>query len=74
MRFWIGITDSDWFEDLRRLRPDEVNFWKPSAQRRRAMDPGWPFLFKLYAPRNFIVESGHQTVTVWPQNVARIRP
>ena len=26
MHYWVGITDRDWFETLRRLQPDEVNF------------------------------------------------
>ena len=40
MRFWVGITDGDWFETLRRLRPDEVNFWQPSDRPPRTMEPG----------------------------------
>ena len=59
MRFWVGITDKDWFERLRSQSPDEVNFWQPSAGRRAVrLDPGTPFLFKLHAPRNFIVGGG----------------
>lgn len=58
MRFWVGITDSEWFESLSRLRPDEVNFWQPSARPPRTMEPGWPFLFKLHSPRNYIVGGG----------------
>lgn len=58
MRFWVGITDGNWFEDLRELGPDEVNFWQPSAKPPRNMEPGWPFLFKLHAPRHYIVGGG----------------
>ena len=58
MRFWVGITDGDWFETLHRLRPDEVNFWQPSDRPPRTMEPGWPFLFKLHSPRNYIVGGG----------------
>jgi putative restriction endonuclease len=59
MRFWVGITDKDWFERLRAKAPDEVNFWQPSAGRRAArLDAGVPFLFKLHAPLNFIVGGG----------------
>lgn len=55
----IAVTDSDWFETLRQ-RPDlnEVNFWSPSAMNFRALQPGELFLFKLHAPRNFIVGGG----------------
>jgi putative restriction endonuclease len=59
MRFWVGITDKDWFEQLRAHAPDEVNFWQPSATRRAVrLDAGVPFLFKLHSPLNFVVGGG----------------
>ena len=58
MRYWVGITDGDWFETLRLLQPDEVNFWQPSERMPRKMESGWPFLFKLHSPRNYIVGGG----------------
>lgn len=60
MRAYVGITDWDWFQFLR-ARPDiaEVNFWQPSGRHAfRALSLGEPFLFKLHAPRNFIVGGG----------------
>jgi hypothetical protein len=51
MRFWVGITDHDWYRFLA-ARPElpEVNFWQPSAGRRPVtLDPGALFLFKLHA-------------------------
>lgn len=55
----VAVTDSDWFDQLRR-RPDlsEVNFWSPSAATFQALQPGELFLFKLHSPRNFIVGGG----------------
>src|SRR3954470_4620757 len=55
----IAVTDGDWFEMLRQ-QPNlgEVNFWAPSAANFRALQPGELFLFKLHAPRNFIVGGG----------------
>jgi putative restriction endonuclease len=55
----IAVTDGDWF-DMLRQRPHlgEVNFWAPSASNFRALRPGELFLFKLHAPRNFIVGGG----------------
>ena len=55
----VAVTDSDWFEMLRR-QPDlsEVNFWAPSPRNFKALDPGELFLFKLRAPRNVIVGGG----------------
>jgi len=61
MRAYVGITDYDWFRFLS-ARPDldEVNFWKPGGETAfRALDPGELFLFKLHAPRNFIVGGGY---------------
>lgn len=60
VRFYVGITDFDWFTYLGGTGPlDEVNFWRPSAgQGFKALDPGGPFLFKLHSPRNFIVGGG----------------
>lgn len=54
----IAVTDSEWFETLRQINPDEVNFWSPSPKRFQALRPGELFLFKLHAPRNFIVGGG----------------
>lgn len=55
----IAVTDSDWFAFLRR-QPDlaEVNFWAPSPKNFKALQPGELFLFKLHAPRNYIVGGG----------------
>ena len=50
MRYWIGITDQDWFRFLA-AKPElaEVNFWQPSATAPARFQPGEPFLFKLHA-------------------------
>lgn len=59
MKLWVGVTDQDWFDDLARQQPDEVNFWQPSGSRNfRVLQPGEPFLFKLHSPHNFIVGGG----------------
>jgi len=60
MRFFVAVTDADWFKFLSSSGPhDEVNFWQPSARRQfRALDPGELFLFKLHFPLNFIVGGG----------------
>ena len=57
MRFFVGITDRDWFDFLSRLKGlDEVNFWQPSGQQQfRALQIGEPFLFKLHSPDYYIV-------------------
>jgi putative restriction endonuclease len=62
----VAVTDGDWFDHLRGLpQLTEVNFWSPSDRTFRALEPGELFLFKLHAPRNFIVGGGwfaHATI------------
>lgn len=63
MKLYVGITDYDWF-NLHASKPfvEEVNFWRPSPQASfKALQPGEMFLFKLHAPRNFIVGGGFFT-------------
>ena len=63
MKLYVGITDYDWFK-LHSSKPivEEVNFWKPSSQLGfKVLQWGEPFLFKLHAPRNFIVGGGFFT-------------
>lgn len=60
MKAFVGVTDWDWFDLLRR-RPDldEANFWQPSGHRKfQALRPGELFLFKLHSPRNYIAGGG----------------
>ncbi len=59
MRLFVGLTDHDWYEHLRSLVPDEVNFWFPSPdQGFKVLSPGEPFLFKAKAPYHSIVGGG----------------
>jgi putative restriction endonuclease len=60
VNLYIGITDYEWFRYLSALPSvDEVNFWQPGGRTNfRALQPGELFLFKLHAPRNFIVGGG----------------
>jgi putative restriction endonuclease len=63
VKLYVGITDFDWFSlHASKQSVDEVNFWKPSSQLGfKALAWGEPFLFKLHAPRNFIVGGGFFT-------------
>jgi putative restriction endonuclease len=60
VKLFVGLTDRDWYEHLRRQTdPEEVNFWQPSGRAQfRALQPGELFLFKLHSPLNFIVGGG----------------
>ena len=63
MKLYVGITDYDWFRlHASKSIVEEVNFWKPSSQLGfNVLQWGEPFLFKLHAPRNFIVGGGFFT-------------
>lgn len=59
MNFYVGVTDSKWFNFLASIQPDEVNFWFPSiGSGFKALQFGEPFLFKLHSPENYIVGGG----------------
>jgi putative restriction endonuclease len=60
VNLYVGITDYDWFRFLAALPAvDEVNFWQPGGRTNfQALRPGELFLFKLHAPRNFVVGGG----------------
>ena len=64
MKFYIGVTDGDWFKYLSSIQPDEVNFWKPSGKPFKALNPGELFLFKLKYPDNCIVGGGYSIKNV----------
>jgi putative restriction endonuclease len=60
MKLYIGITDSDWYNQLKALKPEEVNFWQPGGNTVfRVLPEEGLFLFKLHHPRNFIVGGGY---------------
>jgi len=48
MTYWVGVTDSGWYEFLRERRATEANFWQPSTRPLAGfLSPGSLFLFKL---------------------------
>ena len=73
MKFWIGVTDNEWYRFLSQLsNVDEVNFWQPGGNHLfKALQPGELFLFKLHSPDNFIVGGGFFThASLLPINLA----
>ncbi len=51
MKFYIGNTDSEWFEFHREEQPESVNFWRPQGSRNfKVLQPGQPFLFRRKSP------------------------
>jgi putative restriction endonuclease len=59
MRYYVGITDEGWYQSLKAHGAEEGNFWKPGQTPFRYLEPGGYFLFKLKAPKHFIVGGGH---------------
>jgi len=62
MKFYIGVTDTDWFRFLSNKQPEDINFWQPGGKTVfKVLTPGLPFLFKLKSPINSIAGLGFFT-------------
>jgi len=71
MKFYMGVTDTDWFRYLRAMNPEDVNFWQPSGKRLVGLEQGAPFLFKLKAPYRKIGGVGFfSTFATFPLSIA----
>ncbi|MBA1335389.1 MAG: Restriction endonuclease [Firmicutes bacterium] len=59
MKFFVGVTDNNWYKYLANEKPDEVNFWQPGGKQAfRAIETYSLFLFKLHSPANYIAGGG----------------
>lgn len=59
MKYFVSITDKNWYSYLAKRNPPEINFWRPSGRDQfQAISPGFPFLFKLHSPDDYIVGGG----------------
>ena len=55
MKFYLGVTDNNWYNYLARQNREDVNFWQPGGNTNfKLLTPGAPFLFKLKFPANVI--------------------
>src|SRR5687767_4664915 len=55
MKFYLGVTDTNWYEFLARQNREDVNFWQPGGSSVfKVLTAGEPFLFKLKNPINAI--------------------
>lgn len=68
MKAFVGVTDRDWWELLRRQEGlSEIDFWRPGGRRRfRALRPGQPLLFTLQSRDNFIEGGGLRDLLAAP--------
>lgn len=59
MKFYVGVTDKNWFDYLSQIQPENVNFWRPGGNTVfKALEQGAPFLFRLKSPINAIAGLG----------------
>ena len=72
MKFYLGVTDLDWFRFLSKRDNEDINFWQPGGKANfRVISPGAPFLFKLKSPINAIAGVGFfSSHSILPINVA----
>ncbi|MDZ4795007.1 MAG: HNH endonuclease [Bacteroidota bacterium] len=55
MKFYLGVTDNNWYNFLAQQNREDVNFWQPGGNTTfRVLSSGQPFLFKLRSPQNAI--------------------
>ena len=72
MKLYAGITDTNWYNYLSRINPDDVNFWQPGGfSSFRVLKEPEPFLFKLRSPIHAIAGVGFfSSYTSLPLNMA----
>ncbi|MBN2175435.1 MAG: HNH endonuclease [Bacteroidales bacterium] len=62
MRYYIGNTDLDWYHNLKKINPEDINFWQPGGMTHfKAIETGSPFLLKLKSPINKVAGVGFFT-------------
>lgn len=62
MKFYIGNTDFGWYNFLREINPEDINFWQPGGVAHfRAIESGAPFLLRLKNPIDKVAGIGFFT-------------
>ncbi len=72
MKFYLGVTDNNWYNYLSRISPEDINFWQPGGKASfKVIQSGAPFLFKLKSPFNAIGGIGFfSSHTFLPMSIA----
>ena len=72
MKFYLGVTDFEWYNFLSLRENEDINFWQPGGNTNfRIINPGAPFLFKLKSPYNAIAGIGFfSSHSILPLDVA----
>ena len=67
MNLYNGNTDYNWFNYLRSLNAEDINFQQPGGKLHfHAINPGAPFLFRLKSPVNKIAQFDDYNVALCP--------
>ena len=72
MKFYLGVTDNNWYNYLSRISPEDINFWQPGGKASfKVIQSGAPFLFKLKGKLNAIGGIGFfSSHTFLPMSIA----
>ena len=72
MKFYLGVTDDNWYNYLSRISPEDINFWQPGGRASfKVIQSGAPFLFKLKGTLNAIGGVGFfSSHTFLPMSIA----
>jgi putative restriction endonuclease len=72
MKYYLGVTDIDWFNFLSQRKNEDINFWQPGGNSHfKVLKSGEPFLFKLKSPFNAIAGIGFfSSHSILPLDVA----
>jgi putative restriction endonuclease len=55
LKIYLGNTDNEWYNYLRKIQPKDINFWQPGGNSNfKVLNPGGAFLFRLKSPINKI--------------------
>ncbi len=72
MKFYVGVTDFEWYSNLSQQEHEDINFWQPGGKTAfRVLQQGEPFLFKLKSPYNAIAGMGfYSSHSILPLSLA----
>ena len=72
MKFYLGVTDNEWYSFLSNRKNEDINFWQPGGKTNfRVINEGAPFVFKLKSPMNAIGGVGfYSSHSILPLDVA----
>lgn len=46
MKFYLGVTDTEWYNYLRTINPEDINFWQPGGSMEPRISDGAYCIFR----------------------------